>query len=478
MTIGPGETALSLGRACARKKTPYFMQGIYGLIPYAVPGLGTMGVTKSMVLVYDPEWTAKLPIEECAHVLIHEAIHIYFDHIERIQAGGMDPQLGNIAADLSVNGLMDDMEMKLPHGIYPKDYGLPNGETIEWYYSQLLQPSNKQLQNLVDKNQQADQSGEDKQEGQTGSGSNSQQKKEEEEKSSGGSGSEDSEEEEDKKGQGAASEGGASKQKNKNQPNPQGGVGYGRCGGIGGNPIDAELEDRIDKEMEDQHPGGITAKKRSIQQRMDMEIEQHEAQNGRGSMPSAFTETITKRQGKSPVGWRQQLRKIAMKTTGRMESGGDDFSLAIPSKASYVRGMPLPGMVQLQPEIAFILDTSGSMGTQQIQDAVREVLAVMKSAGIDEAWLLEADADVAAKPKRVRMRNMLKSLVVHGGGGTSYDPALKACMKLRPRPDIIFYLTDGDGYVTYMPPIPVVWVVVHSYYNKSPAKWGHTVFVK
>ena len=192
-------------------------------------------------------------------------------------------------------------------------------------------------------------------------------------------------------------------------------------------------------------------------------------------MPSAFLDKVPREEEQAHVNWRQKLKHITMKVTGRMESGGLDFSMAMPSKSSYARGIPRPGMVQMQPEVAFIIDTSGSMGTRQIMDGIREIIGVMKSAGIDEAWFLEADAGVAAKPKRIRMRSLMRDLDIHGRGGTDFDPGLRACMKLKPRPDIVFYITDGDGYVTFKPSIPVVWVVVKSYYNKRPAKWGYTV---
>jgi len=445
-------SAIALGRSSAEKKTPYFMQGVYGLVPYEAPGLGTMGVTKNLVLIYDPEWTMKLPVDECANTLIHEAIHVYFKHCERIEAAKMEPQMGNICADLSANGLMEEMGLKLPHVYYPKDFGLPNGETIEWYHEQLTKnPDNnkkiKQLQQDLQRDTE-DSEGDSDAGGAAGS--------------TGGDGSEESQ------GAGSSSPGA----NGSSAKEPRGRVGSGRCGGIAGNPIDKALEDKADKEC-----GRSQADQKAIQQRIEVAIEKHIEQHGRGSMPSAFQEKMPQQQEKSPVNWRQELRHVAMKVTGRMESGGLDFSLALPSKASYARGIPRPGMVQMQPEAAFIVDTSGSMGARQILDAIREIVAVMKTAGIEEAWFLEADAGVAVKPKRIRMRNLMREIDIHGRGGTNFDPALQECMRLRPKPDIVFYVTDGDGFVTYRPPIPVVWVIVKSYYNRSPAEWGYTVFV-
>jgi predicted metal-dependent peptidase len=455
-----GKAALALARAATEKKVPYFMAGVYGLTPYPVPGLGTMGVSKGLALIYDPVWTMNLPTEECSNTIIHEVIHVYLDHCKRIEIAKMEPHMANIAADLSANGLMEEMELKLPHGYYPKDFGLPNGKTIEWYYYHVTKnPDNNKKIKQLQKDCQGDA---DDSEGGSGSG--------------GGTGSPGEDGSEEGKGSGSSPSSSAGNAGNAGKK-PRGRVGAGRCGGIAGNPIDKELEDRIDKELAKEIPQPPEARTRMIQRAVEAAIEQHVTKYGRGSMPTSLQEKINRTNEAPHVRWQDKLRYIARSMTGRMESGGMDFSYALPAKSSYVRGIPRPGMVQTQPEIAFIIDTSGSMCSKQISDSIREVVGVMKSTGVDEAWFLEADAAVAAKPKRVRLRSFANDLEIHGRGGTNFDPALQELMKLRPRPDIAFYMTDGDGSVTYKPPISVVWVVVNSYCNRKPAEWGHTIFV-
>lgn len=433
--MNKGANALAIARACAEKKTPYFMQGIYGLVPYEAPGLGTMGVTENMVLVYDPEWTAKLPVEECAHTLIHEAIHIYFDHLARIQAANMKGKEANIAADLSVNSLMKEMGMLLPHGVYPEDYDLPNGQTIEWYYAQLTKNpnNNKKIEQL---------------------------QKELQDKTSYGIAGDDPGNGDD------ATDKPAENKKNN-------GVGRGQCGGIAGNPINKEVEERADREC-----GRSKAEQQLVQKRMDAAVEQHIAQHGRGSLPASFESKINRAVEPPKVNWRQKLRHVALKVTGRVQSGGFDFSLALPSKSSFSTCIPRPGLVEQTPEVVFIIDTSGSMHNEQIRRGIREIIGVFKASGIEEAWLIQADADVAAAPKRVRLRDFMRELTIYGRGGTNFDPALQACMRLKPRPDIIFYITDGDGYLTFKPPIPTVWVVIRGHYNRKPADWGTIIFVE
>lgn len=103
----------------------------------------------------------------------------------------------------------------------------------------------------------------------------------------------------------------------------------------------------------------------------------------------------------------------------------------------------------------------------------------MLGLGIDKVWWLAVDAAVAAPPRLISVRD-LERMPIHGGGGTDFRPAFDAAMKLRPRPDIIVYLTDGDGTAPEAAPagVVVVWCVVPSYYNKRPAPWGHAVIMR
>ena len=49
------------------------------------------------------------------------------------------------------------------------------------------------------------------------------------------------------------------------------------------------------------------------------------------------------------IAWNAKLRHWLKKCMGIIESGGMDYSLSRPSKRSYSRGFPRPGLVQYQP---------------------------------------------------------------------------------------------------------------------------------
>src|SRR6187431_2053667 len=83
--------ALAVARAYIKKEAPYYSTIVYGLIPHLVDDLGTLGVTKGMVMLLDPKWYTQMD-KEVGHikhmgkdeatfkmqagVLVHEANHI------------------------------------------------------------------------------------------------------------------------------------------------------------------------------------------------------------------------------------------------------------------------------------------------------------------------------------------------------------------------------------------------------------------
>jgi predicted metal-dependent peptidase len=137
-----------------------------------------------------------------------------------------------------------------------------------------------------------------------------------------------------------------------------------------------------------------------------------------------------------------------------------------------------PGLIENVPIVGFVLDTSGSMGKEQLLASVLEAGKILEALGIDEVWFAEADAAIAMQ-FRIINAGALRKLRIHGGGGTDFSPALDLAGKLNPRPDILIYFTDGDGYAPAAPPrgMEVVWCIVPSYYNRRPAKWGHAVLI-
>lgn len=101
-----------------------------------------VGTTRrvDLALYYNPDFVKKLTSTQIRAVLKHEALHILLHHISRNQYFGFNMKGFNIAADMAINCHVEGLP---PNCIYPKNYGLPDNEGSEWYYSKLKEEAEK-----------------------------------------------------------------------------------------------------------------------------------------------------------------------------------------------------------------------------------------------------------------------------------------------------------------------------------------------
>jgi predicted metal-dependent peptidase len=141
------------------------------------------------------------------------------------------------------------------------------------------------------------------------------------------------------------------------------------------------------------------------------------------------------------VNWRRQLaahvRRGAADTTGRV-----DFTYRRPSRrASVAPDIVLPSLRQPLPQVALVIDTSGSMSDQMLGQALGEVTGVLRSLGVARRNMRVIACD--AQAYQAQAVRALGAIRLEGGGGTDMGMGLHAAASLRPRPDLIIVLTDG-----------------------------------
>jgi predicted metal-dependent peptidase len=443
--IDRAQEIIGFGRGMARKKAPYIATTLHGLVPCPVPGLrerelGPIGVTPGLCLYFDPDWVVNDPElqnptkapdgqtmgQECvAGCIYHECWHILngFHRLEALTKKGtlqglskQDAQdLANLAGDLSINSMIRTARWVLPSWVaYPEKYEFADGLMTEEYWELLLKKYTKVVDSILVV------------------------------QLIGG-------------GQGKT---------------PALGPCAGRCGGGAGNQAQEELERKLDAEF-GRHKADIERIKITTKE----QIKQHLETKGRGSAPGYNVTDVTFKHEEPLVPWERVLFHIAKRTSGRLLAGDDDYSMARPDKRTAMLGVVLPGLIEQELEVVFIRDTSGSMNEEQLNYANNEIIHCMKATGVDRVWLIDADVIAHGTPRRVSIRDIPKAKI-RGRGGTSFVDALEKVSKLRPKPTIAFYMTDGDGFAPAKPPmgVEVIWCIVpHSHYRRRPTPWGHFV---
>lgn len=173
--------------------------------------------------------------------------------------------------------------------------------------------------------------------------------------------------------------------------------------------------------------------RRDTAQRMD-------AYRSRGTLPAGWDRWVDGLRNPT-VNWRRQLAAAVRHGVAEV-AGRVDFTYRRPSRrASAVPDVILPSLRQPLPQVAIVVDTSGSMGGELLSQALGEVNGVLRGLGMGRGSLrvLCCDAEAYQAQRVVDARDV--RLV--GGGGTDMGAGLAAAVALKPRPDLVIVLTDG-----------------------------------
>jgi predicted metal-dependent peptidase len=445
------ENRLLRARLKIKKKWPFIMSSVYGLVPVSTTMIPTSCVTPGLVFGYNPDFIKSLPDEDMVcFVVLHEVFHPKLGYFERI-AGMTDPYMlsvANDAHDLVINVMLRDAGWKpVPGALFPKDFGFPEGLTMEEYIDLLLKKFPPPPPIKIPAG---------------GSGGNG--KSDKDEPGKGGSGGKpDPNKKDGKDGQ---------EKKQGHHPSQENGVCSGGCANPG---------DQLQQELEKQF-GRSRPDVKAIERKTNHDIQEAMKGPGRGNVPGFMGEWAKRDEEESVIPWQEVLGHIIRDATGRIMSGGDDFSMSRPAKRSHLRRILRPGLIDHQIIPYFVLDTSGSMDVKQMMDGVRETCAILRQLGIDEAYWAEVDAGVALEPQKINLSFFeQEQFEFHGRGGTDFRPAFNAMKKLPQKPDIMFYWTDGDGPAPRSAPynVEVVWGLIPGRWggNRKPASWGHLVVI-
>ena len=126
-------------------KEPFFNHLLSGVVRVVTEEVPTAAVSfsgnKLQLLINESFFLKELRSQtNRVAVIKHEALHLLFKHLFRMDLGNYDRSLFNIAADLVVNQFIGSW--KLPDSAvtlstFP-DLGLEPNQTVEWYYEKLI----------------------------------------------------------------------------------------------------------------------------------------------------------------------------------------------------------------------------------------------------------------------------------------------------------------------------------------------------
>jgi predicted metal-dependent peptidase len=418
------EQKLSRARTQLLLNQPFFGTLSLRLKLVAAPGFPTMA-TNGRLLVYNPEFVEKLTPAELEGVLAHEVMHCALAH--HCRRGERDAQLWNQAADYAVNPILISDGMTLPKDalVNPSFTDL----SAEEIYSRLL----KQGQ---DSNQPQSSHPSSGQTGSAGSG--------------GGS------------GQTPPAAPLPPQQSPPPQPEQQPqlpGVSEQslepRAGGFG------EVLDAAD---EDDQPASQAELSRQMHEWAINAEQALCSAKACGREPGGIERPLEQAR-QSEQDWRAILRDFVAATNP------SDYRWTPPNRRFVSSGLYLPSVERSGiGEIVVVVDTSGSIGSKELEQFAGEITAISDEAQPELIRVIYCDAAVQAieefgPPDPIQ-------LSPKGGGGTDFVPPFRWVEENGTAPKCLIYLTDLCCSSFPAPPdYPVLWVTD----SHKTAPFGETV---
>jgi len=177
------------------------------------------------------------------------------------------------------------------------------------------------------------------------------------------------------------------------------------------------------------------------------------------------------------VDWRQELATL-VRNAAADAMGASDYRYRRPSRRqSAFPDIILPSLRQPVPNIAVVVDTSGSMRGHDLGTALAEINGILNATGTNrQCTVLSVDAQVQACRKVFRA----DQVVVKGGGGTNMCRGIEAASSLTPRPDVVIVLTDG--YTPWPSIAPygmrvVIGLICHYWNAPETPSWARSVII-
>lgn len=240
--------------------------------------------------------------------------------------------------------------------------------------------------------------------------------------------------------------------------------GNGKCGSAAG----GQSQDYEDGPPDANTPGLKPGEQDVMKKQVAQEIQ--EASKSRGNVP-AHLDRWAKDRLKEKVDWRKTLA-THMRNCVAHVAGASDYTFKKMSRRNS-GDIILPATHSPVANVAVVLDTSGSMSQGMVTQAVTEVGGILRSQGANlGVSVLAVDAQVH-KVQKVFKKEQIQ---LRGGGGTDMRIGIDGAMQLKPRPDIIVVITDGETPWPANPPGPkVIICLIPRYGIAQTPSWAKTV---
>ena len=192
---------------------------------------------------------------------------------------------------------------------------------------------------------------------------------------------------------------------------------------------------------------------------------------GRGTMPAGIARWAARQLAPAVVPWPKVLR-AAVRRAVEDQAGQVHHSWRRPNRRA-PKGLLLPTLRAPKIAVDLLIDTSGSMGEDDLAAALSETRAVLRRTGA-KVRVLCCDA-AATAPRPVRS---ISDVTLTGGGGTDLRVGIDAALAARPAANVIVAFTDGGTpWPERRLPVPLIVALIGKHATDTAPAWAKTVRV-
>ena len=392
------------------------------------------------------EWNPR----QRATAVIHESMHVLYNHFDRFKRMTDTPnQLTNIAGDFEINGALGlHSRCDISMGVHPENkinvapdhpWAPLNGKPM-WGADMKVGKSAEEYYSLLEKEAPEKGDGEGEGDGQGGQGQGGGQPGSGQCPVHGQPGDSQSD------AQGEGSEGGSEGQGDGGERQHGGGSGNSgsscSCQGWScGSPSEEkseELEEAGVKGTSDTEKENARANTKS--KIVDERKTSRAAGNGSND---AFLSLVLDQLQDPKVPWQSLFRQVITRAVNNIIAGRTDYSYRRSNRRMSGSRYIFPGTVSYLPEVAFGIDTSGSMAKSDYMALLQEAEVIVKTVtkGGKGLSVFNVDTEITA----IQRVKSIHDINLQGGGGTDMSVAFKYIndLPLKERPDVFILSTDG-----------------------------------
>lgn len=158
----------------------------------------------------------------------------------------------------------------------------------------------------------------------------------------------------------------------------------------------------------------------------------------RGDVPAGY-KLLAKARDHAKVDWKKELHALVRRATELVRGLGDYTYHRLPRRQPPL-GCQMAASVGHRVGVAVVIDTSGSMQSEETNQAIAEVGGILKSLPQGSSVRVLSCDSMTHKARQVFRA---EDIELAGGGGTDMRVGIADALAVNPKPDVVIVITDG-----------------------------------